>query len=282
MNPNETSTERNKWLAALMGLAMPGLGQIYNGELIKGISYFVILQVVYVLGFRWTVLLPDSALIVGALCTVIAVLAIYAFAIVDAYRKAERTEISYQPASYNRWYFYLASWLLGWILVSGAVFGYVRNNLIQAYRIPTASMEPAILPGDRILADKTAYRRMAPHKGDVVVLVYPDDRSKNYIKRIEALPGETVTGADGTKKEVPHGYVEALAGETVTGANGTQKEVPHGYVYVLGDNRENSYDSRQFGFIPLTDVVAKARQVYYSSGPAGIRWNRIGAIISGQ
>ncbi len=257
MHQPEANTGRNKWLAVLMGLAMPGLGQIYNGEPIKGISYFVILQVLYILGFRWTVLLPDKMLIFGALGTILAVIILYAAAAIDSYRKAATA--SYQPAVYNRWYFYVAVWLLGWVLVSGAGFGYVRDNVAEAYRIASGSMEPAIFAGDRVLADKTAYRRIAPQKGDVVTLVYPDDRSKKYIKRIEALPGETITCADGARKEVPHGFV-----------------------YVLGDNRAHSYDSRQFGFVPLSDVIAKVRQVYYSSGTDGIRWSRIGAVVSRQ
>ncbi len=237
-----------------MGLAMPGLGQIYNGELIKGMSYFVILQVLYILGFRWTVLLPDRIVILGALCTILVVIALYAAAVIDSYRKASTA--SYQPAPYNRWYFYLAVWLLGWVLVSGAVFGYVRDNVAEAYKIVSGSMEPAVLAGDRVLADKTAYRRIAPQRGDVVTFVYPDDRSKRYIKRIEALPGEIIIGADGTRKEVPHGLV-----------------------YVLGDNRAHSYDSREFGFVPLSDIIAKVRQVYYSSGTDGIRWDRIGSVV---
>ena len=258
MNQPEMNRGRNKWLAGLMGLAMPGLGQIYNGELIKGFSYFIILLVVYVVGFRWTVLLPDSGLIFGSLGAIAAVIVLYVAAIVDAYKKAARTGGVYRPAVYSRWYFYAAVWLLGWVFISGAVFGYVRSNFLEAYKIPSESMEPAILRGDRVLADKTAYRRMAPQKGDIVILIYPDDRSKKYIKRIEALPGETITAADGT----------------------TQK-VPHGCVYVLGDNRNNSIDSRQFGFVPLSDLIAKVRQVYYSSGPGGIRWHRIGLVVSG-
>jgi signal peptidase I len=120
-------------------------------------------------------------------------------------------------------------------------------------------MEPTVRQGDCVLADKTAYRRMAPRKGDVVVFTGPDDRSKKFIKRIEALPGEAFTAADGTKTAVPHGYV-----------------------YVLGDNRAKSIDSRQFGFIPLSDIVGKVRQVYFSSGINGILWERIGVTIGSR
>jgi signal peptidase I len=70
-----------------------------------------------------------------------------------------------------------------------------------------------------------------------------------------------------------------LLGEIIAGADGTKIKVPHGYAYVIGDNHDKSYDSRQFGFVPLSDVIAKVRQVYFSSGPNGIRWNRIGATV---
>jgi signal peptidase I len=256
MNQQETNGGRNKWLALLMGLVMPGLGQIYNGELIKGVSYFIILLALYVIGAQWTVLLPDSMLILGALCTVLAAIAVFALAVVDAYRRARMTGPAYQLTRYNRWYFYIAIWLLGSVLVSGAAYSYVKDNFIEAYKIPTGSMEPAVRAGDRVLGDKTAYRRMAPQKGDIVIFVFPDNRSKKFIKRIEALPGETITYADGTTKEVPHGFV-----------------------YVLGDNRQNSYDGRHFGFVPLSDVIAKARQVYFSSGSDGVRWSRIGTSV---
>jgi signal peptidase I len=105
-------------------------------------------------------------------------------------------------------------------------------------------------------ADKTAYRRMSPHKGDIVIFVYPDDRSKRFIKRIEALPGQNITGIDGTIETVPHGFV-----------------------FVTGDNRRHSYDSRNFGFVPISDLIGKVRQVYFSSGPDGIRWSRIGLTV---
>jgi signal peptidase I len=248
---------RNRWLAVFMGLITPGLGQIYNGELVKGISYYIILLALTIAGVRWAVLMPDIWLIFGILCTIAVTMAVYILAIVSGYRKAKSLENSYQPTQYNRWYFYLAVWLLGFILIPGSVSGYITNNFLQAYKIPTRSMEPGVLRGDCLLADKTAYHRMSPKKGDLVIFLYPDDRSKPYIKRLEALPGETVVLADGSKQQVPHGYI-----------------------YVLGDNRDNSQDSRMFGFVPFADVIGKARQVYYSSGQDGIRWNRIGKVLN--
>lgn len=240
-----------------MGLAMPGMGQIYNGELIKGVSVFIIFLALYIIGFQYTVLLGDSLLIAGVVCTIAAMISVYAVSIIQAYRKAKKFASVYESASYNRWYFYVAVWMLGYVLISGAVYDYVRNHYIEAFKIPSASMEPAIMSGDRVLADKTAYRRMAPKKGDIIIFVFMDDRSKRYIKRIEALPGDKVTLADGTTQTVPHGSI-----------------------YVLGDNREHSNDSRKFGFVPLSDVIAKVRQVFYSSGDNGIRWNRIGKTIA--
>ena len=118
-------------------------------------------------------------------------------------------------------------------------------------------MEPVVLKGDRVFADKTAYRRMAPQKGDIIVFVYPDDRSKIFIRRIDGLPGEVITLTKGKKKQVPHGMI-----------------------YVLGDNKEQSIDSREFGFIPLRDVVGKVRQIYYSSGDDGVRRDRIGMTLN--
>jgi signal peptidase I len=72
-----------------------------------------------------------------------------------------------------------------------------------------------------------------------------------------------------------------MTGNSVTFPDGTKKKVPHGFAYVLGDNRDNSLDSRQFGFVPLSDVVARVRQVYFSLGKDGIQWERIGTIVGG-
>ncbi|OGW38556.1 MAG: signal peptidase I [Nitrospirae bacterium GWD2_57_9] len=259
MSREEKNMERKKWLAAVMGMTMPGMGQIYNGEMIKGVSYFAIFLALFATGFRWTVLLPDRLLIIGALVTLTIAIAVFAMIIIDAYRKAGKIGTDYRLKSYNRWYFYLAVWLLGSVLVSGSVYDYLKNNIIEAYKIVTTSMEPVILEGDRVFADKTAYRRMPPKKGDIILFVYPDDRSKVFIKRLEGLPGDMIVRSNGGKEQVPHGTI-----------------------YVLGDNKDQSVDSRTFGFVPLRDLIGKVRQVYYSSTDEGVRWDRIGTTLGGS
>jgi signal peptidase I len=256
MKKEMKSIERKKWLAVVLGMTMPGMGQIYNGELFKGISFLAIFLALFATGFRWTVLLPDKLLIFGALATIISVSAVFVKFLLDAHQKAESLGAGYQLKTYNRWYFYLAVWLLGSVLVSGSVYDHVKKNNIEAYEIVTTSMEPVVLKGDRVFADKTAYTRVAPKRGDIIVFVYPDDRSKTFIRRIEGMPGEMITLTDGKKEQVPHGMI-----------------------YVLGENKEKSVDSREFGFIPLRDIIGKVRQIYYSSEDDGIRWNRIGAAL---
>jgi signal peptidase I len=250
---------RKGWIAAVLGLTMPGMGQIYNGEMLKGISIFVIFIMTYLGGMCLAVLLPDRWLTAGAALTTAALLAIYLAAISDGYRKASREGASYRGKTFNRWYVYVAIWMVESVLVMGVVVGYVKGNVVESYKIVSTSMEPKVLRGDRILVDKTTFRRTAPKIGDIVVFVYPDDRSKVFIRQIVGLPGDTVK----------------LAG-------GRAAIVPHGQAFLLGRNAEKSIDSRSFGFVPLRDLEGKARQVYWSSDPQGVRWNRIGMTLSGQ
>ena len=256
MNQFEIKRERSPWIAAVLGLVMPGMGQIYNGEVIKGLSLFVIFLVTLVSGFRLTVLLPDRGLIAGIVFTLAAVTGIYMLSVVAAYRSAGKAGTNFTKKPSQPWVLHVALWLLGSVVIMGFVNDYSKSHIMEAYKIVGASMEPVVLKGDRVIADKTAYQRMPPNRGDVIVFVYPDDRSKIFIKRIEALPGDVITQADGR-----------------------QETVPHGSVYVLGDNRGQSTDSRTFGFVPLRDVTGKVRQVYYSLGEEGIRWSRVGAVI---
>jgi len=250
-------TERKGWIAAVAGLTMPGMGQIYNGELIKGLSILTIYVMTFVTGLSLTVHLPDKYLMFGVFLTLAATMAVYVISISEAYRKSAGTGAGYSLKQYNRWYIYVAIWMIGSLLVTGFAYSHTRENVIQLFKIPAEGMQPEIMKGDRVIADKTAYKRMPPHKGDIVIFVYPDDRSKYFIRRIAGLPGDNMQLADGK-----------------------QYTVPHGMVFVLGDDPGKSVDSRTFGPVSLRDMIAKVRQIYYSVGPDGVRWNRIGLTLN--
>jgi signal peptidase I len=258
MKEIERNVDRKGWVAAVAGITLPGMGQIYNGELFKGFCFFAVFAMIPFAGFKLTVTLPDGYLIAGLLSTVTASLALHVFSIVDAYRRAKKQGKGYFLKKYNRWYFYVAAWLFCSIFILGYSSEHTKKNVVGLYKIVTQSMQPHVLPGDLVIVDKTAYEKFPPRAGDIVIHIYPDDRSKVYIRRIEGLPGDTITLEDG---------------RTIT--------VPHGSVYVLGDNRKKSRDSKTFGPVPLKDVVGKARQVFFSRGDDGIRWGRIGRSLTG-
>jgi signal peptidase I len=249
MSHPESAMRQTKWPAIAFGMLMPGLGQIYNGELLKGLCFFSIYQMIALIGVRLAVRLSDRLLIIGVGLVLICMISFYIWTIVETVRKRNPDA---EPKKYNRWYFYLAVWLVCMVGINGAIIRHIRTSTLEAFKIVGASMQPAVLRGDYVLVDKTAYQRQAPHVNDVVVLFDPDNRSIVLLRKIAALPGQAVPQP-----------------------NVGRQTVPHGMVYVSGEI-SGADDSSRFGFIPLRDLLGKARQIYWSSGPHGIRWNRIG------
>ncbi len=210
------------------------------------------------------------------------------------------------------------------------LFVLVRAMLVEAFKIPSGSMERTLLVGDFLLVNKMVYgaevpllhRRLpalrAPANGDVVVFTWPADHSKNFVKRIVGSAGDTLEMRDGdlvrNGAAVPEPYAvnEQLgydpSGEEfrwqrdflVRGARASQRAyhpsrnnwgplvVPDGHFFVLGDNRDNSLDSRYWGFLPDTLVRGQPLFVYYSFAPDSsesldwvtrVRWQRLGTRV---
>jgi signal peptidase I len=228
----------------------PGLGQIYNGELAKGLCFFALFLMAVIGGVRIVLVFPGQAL---SLCIGVAMLAAVAVSIVfavEAWSFASAKGTGYTLKWYNRWYAYAVLWALCSLFVMGAAFSYVSDDILQSCRVVSASMSPAVLPGDLVLVDKTWYKHHPPRKGDVILCRYPDDKSKSYLRRIVGLPGDTLKLGSGVVA------------------------VPPGQVFAQGDTSD---DSRHYGTIQLTQVLGKARQIYFSLGrDEGIRWERVG------
>jgi signal peptidase I len=177
----------------------------------------------------------------------------------------------------------------------------VRAFLFQAFEIPSGSMEPTLLVGDHILVNKFIYgvripftdKRWPmfrePRRGDVIVFVYPVDRSKDFIKRVIGVGGDTVQIVDkkvfinGVEVPDPHGHFSSnviFPGYENPRDNMGPIKVPHGSLFMMGDNRDYSYDSRFWGFVPLRDVVGEALIIYWSShNIINVRLNRIFKLI---
>jgi signal peptidase I len=162
---------------------------------------------------------------------------------------------------------------------------FIRTFAVQAFKIPSGSMEPTLLIGDHILVNKFIYGFKLPfvHKtlvpisepqrNDVIVFIYPVDQSKDFIKRIIGLPGERIEirnqkiYINGKPYDDPYGFYSD-GGNPLGSASGRNHfgpvTVPEDHLFVMGDNRYHSYDSRFWGFVPLKWVKGKAFIIYWS------------------
>ena len=165
---------------------------------------------------------------------------------------------------------------------------FVRTWVVQAIKIPTGSMENNLLIGDHLLVNKFVFspaatsveRVLLPvrsiHRGDIVVFKYPDEPDRDFIKRVIGLPGETVelkakkVYIDGHPLDEPyvHFLEPASDSQEVTQFDVRERygpvRVPEGHYFVMGDNRDNSQDSRYWGFLPRDYVKGRALMIYWS------------------
>ncbi|NLL71093.1 MAG: signal peptidase I [Epulopiscium sp.] len=152
------------------------------------------------------------------------------------------------------------------IVVAFVIAFFVNHYLIVNATVPTGSMEPTIMPKDRIMANRWSYFRKSPQRGDVVVFPYPDQPDILYVKRVIGLPGETIIIQDGkvyiNDSEFP--LSESYLNEKPRGDFGPY-EIPDGFYFMLGDNRNNSKDSRYWNhpFVEEKDIIGKVFLKYF-------------------
>ena len=166
----------------------------------------------------------------------------------------------------------------------------VQAFLVKPYRIPSESMASTLRPGDRVLVNRVVYRLREPHRGDVMVFRYPEDRTVVFIKRIVGVPGDRLQVREGrlwvNGHPVDEPYVHRTGGlRDPTAASGmvtgsTMREpwslaqpftVPRDSYFVMGDNRTDSDDSRFWGTVPRADIIGEGFIVYWPLG----RWGAL-------
>jgi len=207
------------------------------------------------------------------------------------------------------------------LIVIGLIAIVIRSFIVAPFKIPSSSMVPTLEVGDYLFVTRYDYGFRIPltdiqitpkaaHRGDIVVFDYPGDRNIDYIKRIVGLPGDKIVYKDnelyvnGKKMALQKkGERAYFMGDGSVDQSGLYQEslfdvdhevlrkaysikdgawtVPSGHYMVLGDNRNNSRDSRFWGFVPQSYLVGKARVVWWSwdNVKDDVRWNRLGKIL---
>jgi signal peptidase I len=139
---------------------------------------------------------------------------------------------------------------------------WIVNTATGRYRVQGHSMMPTLKEGEYLIINKLSYYLEEPERGDIVVLHYPRDRSREYIKRIIGLPGDQVEISNGQVRVNGVPLTEPYLNGTPTYSDQTW-EVPEDSFFVMGDNRNNSSDSRSWSFLPRSDIVGKASVIYW-------------------
>jgi signal peptidase I len=195
----------------------------------------------------------------------------------------------------------------------------LRTFFIQAYKIPSGSMEPTLLVGDHIIVNKLIYGLRLPdsffgmtpfedkipwghylfqfepvHRGDVVVFVFPPDPTKDFIKRVIGIPGDKIEVKDGklwrndALADDPHAHFELTPDQRQENSPRDYfgpLTVPEGKYLMMGDNRDRSYDGRFWGLVDRDEVEGRAMFIYWSwdsdgTGFLPIRWDRFGKVVN--
>lgn len=152
--------------------------------------------------------------------------------------------------------------LLETLILTVVTYLLVRTFLFETYRVVGQSMEPTLVQDERLIVSKLSYRLHEPQRGDIIVFRDPNDSGRNLIKRIIGLPGEVVeirnglVYINGQQLDEPY-LVEYSAGSE------PQTPTPDGYYYVMGDNRNNSSDSRSWGVLAADNIIGKAAFTYW-------------------
>jgi len=168
------------------------------------------------------------------------------------------------------------------IIIAFVLAMFIRTFFIQAFKIPSGSMRPTLIERDRLMVNKLRYgpkvpfskkKRLPgitePKRGDVLVFVYPTDPSRDFIKRLIGLGGETIEIKEGNIYVNGQIIEDPRIKETYyynRGDHGKEQQkiiVPEEYYYVLGDNSGSSSDSRFWGFVPQENVIGRAEMIYW-------------------
>lgn len=288
---NPVIKKRNPLVAFLYSLFVPGTGQIYNGQWKKGVTFFMLIVLVIPLAFSFTrVITTFEGSVVFLIVEILVVVIMLTDAVLSAKRRKE-----YEMKKFNHWYFFLPVVLVFAILMS--VFNSSRVLKIEAYRVFATSNSPTLLPGDCLIVNTMAYTHRNPKTGDLIAHRSFEDI---FLFRVIGLPGDTIDMKKGelyiNGKQLKTEYVGDTIIDTFSLKEYTEELpggrkhaiyrfdtdkisypppadtgvlpiiVPAASYFVMGDSRDNAYDSRFKGCITKNDIVGQAVYTYWRTG----------------
>jgi signal peptidase I len=288
MTETKVLSRRKPWIAGLLSGLQPGLGQLYNGEVKKAIVLallpFLVVGPVLAGLLIYAPLHPPYNVILPVLLVVSVLVAI----VRDATRVARQKGDSYQPKSYNKWYVYFILVLLGMFILQPFAADLIKQ-VVTSFKLPSNSLAPTLVSGDHVLIDTSiSWNGKGLQRGDIIVFRFPEDETKKFVKRVIGLPGETIhirnklvyvneVAIDDSAytQRVDPGVLDA---QTNPRDNIGPVSIPEDSYFVLGDNRDQSLDSRFFGYVRRSKVMGKVMFIYWSWDDRNnsIRWDRVG------
>ncbi len=310
MENDAVKKRRRWWLAGLLSFLVPGLGQVYNGQETKGLLFYVALSVwggIFMFSFYYLIK-PPATPVHFALIAFMAVVSLvfWLYILFEAIRSAKRISGNYILKGFNRWYVYVIVIIVIRLVNFSTGTVIVKKIIFKAFKAPAGSMMPTIDVGDHFICDLSYYRLNNPERGDIIIFKWPVDESKFFIKRIIGIPGDTIRIVDDEvyvnqkkldlkfikKYRLEDGKEADICEETVDSRgykvlyqekkheNFGPVKVPDGKYFVLGDNRDNSDDSRYWGYVKRRQIYGRPVFIYFSWNTKIPAWNIFGRIAS--
>jgi len=301
------TAKRQVWAAVLLSLLTPGLGHLYGGRARAALTIGLLAS-----PLAASLLLLDMLVApTPAAFAVLGVAIVLTFAVgipVNAALLARRAGAAYQLQSFNRPVVYVAFVALVGIVWQQGAFRLWKAYVAEAFRNPSVAGEPTLLVGDYFYVVKFPASARRPGLDSLIVFPSLEEPALRVFKRAVGLPGDTLSMRDGVLyrngRQVSEPYARRHDSPSYTNDRFVSKmrawQVPHligadparylpttrdwgplvvppDSFFAMGDNRDESYDSRFYGFIPLASASGRPRRIYFSREPgSGVRWKRIG------
>lgn len=279
---------RKPWLAGVLSSIIPGVGHVYLGNFDRGVKFYATIILIYCLLLISGILpFPIFSLAFLLICFTI----VYVYSIVDSVKLTRLIKSPYFLKPYNKWYIYFGAYLIIFYIVLPIAPKITKKMVVQSYTISSGAMKSTLFIGDHFFVNKYSYLFSQPKRGDIVLFPFPEDPSKELIFRVIGLSGDKIEIREKklfiNDRFYPEEYISNRDPDIIPLIVKPRDFygpviVPKDSLFLMGDNRDHSWDSRFWGFVKASSVKGKPENIYWSwdRNASSVIWNRIGKHIS--